>query len=352
MKSARNGACSEGFWETEAVRHWFLLLGCLGLAWASGMEDAWSANLGNFAGGGHKTAAAMPAEAGFVPGEAWLEPWIAKRSLDELFIAMATGIRFEPYQGVLRGAQGTAMARRGNSLDQALLLRQVLDAQGYQTRLVEGELDEGNALVLLRGLYPPAIPRYQYSSEYAPFSLEGSSLVSSVRRHYWVELRQSDGSWLPLDPSFPRAKVGEAYAKASHHYEGPRPEWDHRLAIRLLIKTADNRVKTLFQKEKPVREWGYMPISLSCIAVPLEEPRKQKRKGSVTGLFGGALGGGSTQRQEGKATPPKRLGTRYRWTWQVPGDGARSAVHDVLTGDSETRIAREWLEITLSLIHI
>lgn len=49
-------------------------------------------------------------------------------------------IAFEPYSGLLRGASGTLFAGSGNSLDQSLLLRELLEASGEQTRIVYKEL--------------------------------------------------------------------------------------------------------------------------------------------------------------------------------------------------------------------
>ena len=289
-------------------------------------------------------------EPGFAPGDVWLDPFVAKQSLDDLFAMLATEVRFEPYPGTLRGAIGTAMSRRGNSLDQALLLKMVLDMQGYRTRLAEGELEKTNALVLLRGMYPPKLPSYAYGEEYAPFRLEAQpSLMEIVRRHYWVELKQGEGNWLPLDPSFPRAKIGESYAKATHHYDHPPDEWSQRISIRLLQKTADNHTRILLKMEKPVSAWGYVPVSLSCVGIPLMEKQKSPaRKGSAAGLFGSALGGGApAKKMEKPQAKPKKLGTRYRWTWRMHGEGERSTSHDVLSGKSGTGIVREWLEIIL-----
>lgn len=61
-------------------------------------------------------------------------------------------IAFEQYPGVLRGAQGTLLGRAGNALDQALLLRVLLDDAGYETRLNQGILHPEDAALLLQGL--------------------------------------------------------------------------------------------------------------------------------------------------------------------------------------------------------
>jgi hypothetical protein len=41
-----------------------------------------------------------------------------------------------------------------------------------------------------------------------------------VQDHYWIEVSQGD-SWLPLDPSFPRAVVGESYGVAGARFDQP-----------------------------------------------------------------------------------------------------------------------------------
>lgn len=49
-------------------------------------------------------------------------------------------IGFEPYKGSLRGAQGALVSGRGNPLDQALLLAGLLNAVGFETRLLETDI--------------------------------------------------------------------------------------------------------------------------------------------------------------------------------------------------------------------
>ena len=53
-----------------------------------------------------------------------------------------TEIYFEPYPGLLRGAQGTLMSRAGNALDQAVLLTTLLKDAGYDARIARGQLTE------------------------------------------------------------------------------------------------------------------------------------------------------------------------------------------------------------------
>ena len=52
-----------------------------------------------------------------------------RADVEETFEAVARGVRFDPYTGILRGAAGTAMAGSGNSIDQAALLKEALGDQ-------------------------------------------------------------------------------------------------------------------------------------------------------------------------------------------------------------------------------
>lgn len=58
-------------------------------------------------------------------------------------------IVFHPYAGTLRGAAGTLRAGAGNSLDQALLLAQMIRTAGFDARIVRADLTDGLARRLL-----------------------------------------------------------------------------------------------------------------------------------------------------------------------------------------------------------
>lgn len=75
---------------------------------------------------------------------------------DQLLAFMQSEIKFEQYPGVLRGPQGTLIGRAGSALDQALLLRQLLDSAGYETRLARTTLTRPQAETLLAQM---ALPR-------------------------------------------------------------------------------------------------------------------------------------------------------------------------------------------------
>jgi len=59
-------------------------------------------------------------------------------------------IAYQPYPGVLRGVAGTLRAGSGNSLDQAILLANLLKTAGLDARIARGTLSDSDALRLLR----------------------------------------------------------------------------------------------------------------------------------------------------------------------------------------------------------
>ncbi len=58
-------------------------------------------------------------------------------------------IAYQPYRGLLRGADGTLLERAGNALDQAVLLATLLNSSGYEARIALTELDSEQAQSLL-----------------------------------------------------------------------------------------------------------------------------------------------------------------------------------------------------------
>jgi hypothetical protein len=63
---------------------------------------------------------------------------------------MRDHIAFEPYIGLLRGAEGTLMSGAGNSLDQAVLLAHLLKDAGFEARVARGRLSSSQARELVQ----------------------------------------------------------------------------------------------------------------------------------------------------------------------------------------------------------
>ena len=96
--------------------------------------------------------------------------------VDEIFRFVADSIRYEPYAGILRGADGTLVARAGNSADQAALLAALLDASLINHRFALGRLDAQAADSILASAVTDAATAEQGSLDALAGVLPGQPL--------------------------------------------------------------------------------------------------------------------------------------------------------------------------------
>src|SRR3990172_6781909 len=73
-----------------------------------------------------------------------------------IFAFVRDQVRYEVYEGVLRGPRGTLMAMAGNALDKSLLLGSLLSQHGNQVRYVKGRLPSEAAARLVSQMYESA----------------------------------------------------------------------------------------------------------------------------------------------------------------------------------------------------
>jgi len=78
---------------------------------------------------------------------------------DTVIQFMQEKVAFQPYQGLLRGVQGTLNSRSGNSLDQSILLAKLLKDAGFEARIASGVLTEEQSLKLLMQSSNASIPQ-------------------------------------------------------------------------------------------------------------------------------------------------------------------------------------------------
>src|SRR5439155_7420105 len=78
--------------------------------------------------------------------------------VEPAFAFVRDQIRFECYDGVLRGSHGTDTARAGNAADRALLLSAILKAKGVETRYARGKLAQADAEKLLERMFESPAP--------------------------------------------------------------------------------------------------------------------------------------------------------------------------------------------------
>lgn len=199
------------------------------------------------------------------------------------------------YQGSLRGPVGVLMDRRGNSLDRALLLHELLRLAGFEARLARGKLTENQANEILKNISDtqkniahkkPKIDFenliHTYAKEYdiateelqeihknlieekeriskiirervaeqtealstlletdqgQTLKKEKASIVANLRDHWWVQV-EKNGDWMDLDPTTGDAKPGDSVTPLNKTYgiEDLDEDLFHHLTIRVVVE--------------------------------------------------------------------------------------------------------------------
>jgi transglutaminase-like putative cysteine protease len=197
--------------------------------------------------------AAANAAADALPADRWEVDALASTlagQADGAFTFVRDAIGFDPYAGVLRGAEGTLAARAGNSWDRALLLVALLRTNGETARIAEGVLDPTTAdAVLDRALDAPSSPLPGAGQHgitlplatavqaratrdlallepaFVPPLLDPTTApddraeaLAAIGRHAWVQVER-DGAWVDLDPTLVDAVPGAALTTATATYD-------------------------------------------------------------------------------------------------------------------------------------
>jgi hypothetical protein len=227
-------------------------------------------------------------------------------------------IGFDPYPGVLRGAEGTLTARAGNAFDRALLLQALLDAQGSTTRLAFGQLGpDVAAAVVARALDAPRSPMPE--AGFSPFAAAFEAAVTDrarrdhallvgalgdrltdlaadgtaaaradVTRHAWVQVQQADGTWLDLDPTLPDAQPGATLTTAESTGETAQAADRQVVTLRVIAETLEDGALS----EGPVLEAVLDPVVAADQQLLLAFAPGSGGGGGLLGNPGGILGGG------------------------------------------------------------
>jgi len=217
---------------------------------------------------------------------------------EQMFRFVADQVRYEPYAGALRGAEGTLAAMAGNSVDQAALLAALLAAGMIDRRFAEGRLDEPTAQNVLSGASadPSAIkgrvlaafegPQEGRVASAGPGSspaaspgaspaviaaarTEGTRVAAWARdqvastsatieqllrdggieppagfadlpaserdRHTWVQVRRGS-EWVDLDPSAPGTALGAAVTTAAGTFDTIADDQRHRVRVAVIVE--------------------------------------------------------------------------------------------------------------------
>lgn len=237
-------------------------------------------------------------------------------------------VRFEPYAGVMRGPDGTAVTEAGNAWDQALLLAALIRTMGADAQVVSGRLEPDDAGRLLGMAFRPAPDRniafdreaiigavtsfdpslaeslsrklddWEKAStgasiddgvdtvstalhallDKAGVELTGdgsaAALVGQLSSDYaWVRWRDGPGDpWTDLHPAF--ADAPAPATQPERYLDGTVPaEFQHRVALRLWIERSDGsgsraeRIPIMDAFERPVAELSRRSLALGLTRI-------------------------------------------------------------------------------------
>ncbi|MFV2064016.1 MAG: transglutaminase domain-containing protein, partial [Chloroflexota bacterium] len=227
-------------------------------------------------------------QADLLPAEDWEVEALAATLGDEPEAALAfvrERIAFDPYRGVLRGAEGTLAARSGNAFDRALLLAAIIEASGRETRFAFGKLDDDaiedlladavegamrpiedahpsevmtidSAALVARARRDNALLRIALSDTFpqADAASERADQADAVRQHAWVQVDSGDGTWLDLDPSDPGGSIGGSLIEAETVATEMPGEVSQSVIVRVVAETLNEGIlleQVVLEEELP-----------------------------------------------------------------------------------------------------
>jgi len=179
--------------------------------------------------------------------------------MEAAFGFVRDSIKFDPYQGVLRGSHGALGAQAGNSFDRSLLLKEILETMGFEARLVYGKLpadvaedllkasvgtadtnNSGPATDIEKSMAAAAISAYRWLVNAFGDNSIGADLklasVADVTDHVWVQVKEG-AQWIDMDTSFPKGEIGLSYAKPEHYADEPAIDDYHALKVSVVAET-------------------------------------------------------------------------------------------------------------------
>jgi len=226
----------------------------------------------------------------------------AEGDWQDAFKFVRDAIRTEPSRFPLKTAEGVQWGRSGNSLEKALLLAHLLQDKGKTVEVAKGELDDAAAKTLLGTIFPAAKAVSYKSGVPVSTPAEDPVLVSAVKRHFWVRMEDGD-SWVDLDPSFPAAAPGKAFAPVEETYEPSNEALSARVSIAIEYEEGDSgEPQTVLSWDGMMGDVANRPLSLSVVteytkAAPEAKEDKEEEAEGMGGLFGGLSGQSSGKKK-------------------------------------------------------
>lgn len=323
---------------------------------------------------------------------------------------VATNVAYHPYQGVLRGAAGTLLALGGNSLDQSLLLAQLLNDAGYEARIAYASVpDDGVADLLRQASAAPhrePVPQVLADEVTAQGILTDDQLVDAQRQieaayqefdatfvreqealahilaeqadlhwdtgatpggihettYAWVDLRASpDAPWERFHPVFASPPAWSETLEAEDVIvESVPDELQHRLRFRVVLEQrlgddVDEKAITAAW-ERPVANLIGSAFSFTTVPDTLandsgSEVEADEAFESATFIFpvfqGELAPGAQLFDLKGNTAPPEAASSPAAGVFQSVGNALGGATGALSGQDEAVALSALWLEFTL-----
>jgi hypothetical protein len=217
----------------------------------------------------------------------------------EAFKFVRDAIRTEPSHFPLKTMDGVEWSRSGNSLEKALFLARLLQEKGTAVEIAEGELDDAAAKSLLGAIFPPAKATSAKSGVPVSNPAESPALIAAVKRHFWVRMQDGE-NWIDLDPSFPSAEPGKAFATLKESRESADEALSAKVSISVGYSHGDSgEPQSVLSWEGPIGDVANKPLSLAVMTEyrGTGGGEEEEEGGGVGGLFGGLSGGTAAKKK-------------------------------------------------------
>ena len=177
----------------------------------------------------------------------------------DLFSWMQEHIGYEPYDGAIRGAEGTLLSGRGNAADQALLAAAIFDAAGVETRFVVGEAPDQAWETLAQ----QSLGTFDVEKDGKTIEL-GATLGGwrdlQPKTHVWLEVRD-DGEYKAFDPVLSK-RYASAHGKASSRSDALPEEFRGTFRMQLRSRLQDGQENDLLTLSGELTKVSGMNITL------------------------------------------------------------------------------------------
>lgn len=268
-------------------------------------------------------------------------------SWQKAFAYVRDEIRFEATTHLMKSPQGVLWGLSGNAKEQSFLLSTLMQELEVDVRMASGRLSGVRAASLIRSIFSET-EAFSYGND-VPLSQpsEDEALVAQVVDHSWVQIRP-EGQWLDLDPCFPDAEPGTAYANADQTFASPPGRSFPRMMISLSVQKGDVREDVLTLEQR-LQEMVNQPISLSISSHFKESEGEESGGGSIGGGFGRLSGGASGNKTKKGLVATYRAVLNIKEGMEISGEFTEKIPEPPQEAVAKDVINRVWLSFRLAV---